>query len=137
MKKLLAGTAVCAIPIALLSVAAPAAAATSDGTLTVTVANDVNVNGTRDSVDAPLDDVRVRIVDSEDAVVEVRTDADGVATFTPSDGVAGGQYRVEVINPNTGRFTDTQIVDGRAGAQYAPTVSFVDLSNGTDAELSV
>src|SRR5690606_33869186 len=137
MKKFLAGTAVCAIPIALLSVAAPAAAATSDGTLTVTVANDVNLNGTRDGVDAPLDNVRVRIVDGDDAFVEVRTDANGVATFAPSDGVTGGQYRVEVMNPDTGRFTDAQILDGRTGAQYAPTVSFVDLSDGANAELSV
>ena len=137
MKKFLAGTAVCAIPIALLSVAAPAAAATSDGTLTVTVANDVNLNGTRDGLDAPLENVRVRIVDGSDAVVEVRTDASGVATFSPSEELTGGQYRVEVINPDAGRFTDAQILDEHTGTQYAPTVSFVDLSDGTDADLSV
>src|SRR5690606_33678492 len=43
----------------------------------------------------------------------------------------------EVVNPNPATYTDAQITPGHVEPQFVPTVSFPDVSNGTDVDISV
>ncbi|MFK4790087.1 SdrD B-like domain-containing protein, partial [Microbacterium sp. ZW T5_56] len=142
MKRLIAGGAVGALAATLLTVGgvSPAAvAATGDGTISVTVVQDTNVNKRGDAADVPLANVQVRITDVAGASLTVNTDATGVATLAGADNtLAGGRYRVEVTNPNSFRYSEAQITDDHSdAASFEPAVSFVDVRSGADANVSV
>ncbi|MGW8482384.1 SdrD B-like domain-containing protein [Microbacterium sp. NPDC055903] len=141
MKKFLAATTSVAA-IAALSIAyAPAAmAAPGDGTITVTVVNDRNVNSTRDAADLPLNNVQVRITDSSGHTVTRNTNATGQIVLAAGDAgntLVGGKYRIDVANPSTGTYTEAPILDGHADPQFAPATSFVDVLDGEAAAVSV
>ncbi|MFK4761678.1 SdrD B-like domain-containing protein [Microbacterium sp. ZW T5_45] len=141
MKKTLAGAAALATAAALSIVAAPAAqAAVGDGTISIYVMNDVNANSTRDAADTPLNNVTVRFTDSDNHTFTRNTNASGqivLAGDAAGNTLVGGQYRIEVTNPNTGTYTEGRVLDGHAEPDYAPATSFVDVSNGADVALSV
>ncbi|WP_433673986.1 SdrD B-like domain-containing protein [Microbacterium gorillae] len=141
MRRLIAGGAVGALAATLLTVGgvSPAVAATGDGTISVTVVQDTNVNKRHDPADVPLDNVEVRITDAAGDSLTVRTDATGVATLAAAENtLAGGRYRVEVTNPNVFRFSEAQVADDHAdAASLDPAVSFVDVRDGADANVAV
>ncbi|WP_200837841.1 SdrD B-like domain-containing protein, partial [Ruania rhizosphaerae] len=139
LRRMLAAGAACALTGGLLAAGvAPAVAAPTDGSITVMVVEDRNVDSVRDAEDLPLESVQVRFVDAAGDAITRNTDASGVVTLLPADNsLAGGQYRVEVQNPDTGSYTEAQILDGHAEPEFAPAVSFVDVADGQDATLSV
>ncbi|MFK4788161.1 SdrD B-like domain-containing protein, partial [Microbacterium sp. ZW T5_56] len=141
MKRLIAGGAVGALAATLLTVGgvSPAAvAATGDGTISVTVVRDNNVNKEHDALDVGLEGVKVHFFDIAGDEIVVDTDADGVATLAAAaNTLAGGRYRVEVTNPDAGKYSEAQIADGHADPQFAPAVSFVDVRGAKDATLTV
>ena len=141
MKKTLASTAVLATAAALSLVVAPAAqAAAGDGTITLTVVKDVNANSTRDAADTPLNGVTVRFTDSANHTFTRSTNSSGQVVLGGADAgntLVGGRYRIEVTNPNTGTYSEARILDAHAEPQLAPATSFVDVSGGADATLSV
>ncbi|WP_223587291.1 SdrD B-like domain-containing protein [Microbacterium sp. OVT16B] len=141
MKKTLAGVAALTTAAALsIVVAPPAVAAAGDGTITLTVVNDVNANSTRDAADAALNGVTVRFTDPQNHTFTRSTNAAGQVVLGGADAgntLVGGKYRIEVTNPNTGTYTEARILDGHAEPQFAPATSFVDVSGGADAALSV
>ncbi|MEV4776959.1 SdrD B-like domain-containing protein [Microbacterium sp. LWH12-1.2] len=118
--------------------ASSAVAATGDGTISVTVVQDANVNRTHDGLDVALSGVQVRIHDIDGEFITVETDGDGVATLAAAENtLVGGRYRIEVVNPNASIYSEAQIADGHSGAEFAPAVSFVDVRNGADTAFSV
>ena len=141
MKKTLASVAALTTAAALSIAFAPSALAEAgDGTITLTVVNDVNANSTRDAADAPLNNVTVRFTDAENHTFTRSTNAQGQVVLGGADAgntLVGGKYRIEVTNPNTGTYTEARILDGHAEPQFAPATSFVDVSDGADAVLSV
>ncbi|MFK4760034.1 SdrD B-like domain-containing protein [Microbacterium sp. ZW T5_45] len=140
MRKLIAGGAVGAMTATLLAVAgvSPAVAATGDGTISVTVVKDVNVNKERDALDVALPDVDVRVYDAAGGSITVTTDPNGVATLTEAENtLVGGRYRIEVVNPSPATYSEAQISEEHAEPEFAPAVSFVDVRDGADAVLSI
>ncbi len=139
MKRLLASATAASLAVGGIAIgaAAPAFADPGDGTLTVHVVNDVDYDSTRGASDVPLEAVTVRLVDAAGNVRPATTDASGVATFAPDATLAGGAYRLEVVNPDADRLSEAQIIDGHTGDQFAPAVSFVDLAGGADQAVSV
>jgi len=114
----------------LAAVAAPAVAA--GGNVSVTVVNDRNLNNKLDTdVDALLDGVTVTVTDSDGTSVNGDTGNDGVASIDTST-LNGGQYRVEVKNPDPNKWTEAQVEDG---SDFTPGVSFVN--GAEDAQLTV
>ncbi|MGB3731998.1 SdrD B-like domain-containing protein [Microbacterium sp.] len=141
MKKLTACTAAFATVAAMSFVFIPPASAdTGDGTITVSVVKDVNVSSTRDAADAPINGVTVRISDASGHTITRSTNAGGQVVLAATDAgntLVGSKYRVDVVNPNAGVYSEATILDGHAEPQFAPTTSFVDVSAGADATLSV
>ncbi|ALJ21357.1 SdrD B-like domain-containing protein [Microbacterium sp. No. 7] len=130
---ILAGTSV-------LTTAPAAFADAGDGTLTVTVVEDVNHDHTRDAGDIALESVKVRITDAQGNWVEKQTGADGSIVLAPGDSgndLVGGTYRVAVTNPKANTYSESYLIDGYAEPQFSPATSFVDLSGGTDIGVSV
>ncbi|QOR71082.1 carboxypeptidase regulatory-like domain-containing protein [Ruania alkalisoli] len=139
LRRIIGAGAACVLTGGLLAAGlVPAAAAPADGSITVTVVEDRNLDSARNGADAPLENVQVRFVDAAGDVITRSTDASGVATLLAAENdLVGGQYRVEVGNPNVGIYTEAQILDAHAEPEFAPAVSFVDVADGQDATLSV
>jgi len=141
VKKTLAGAAALAMTAALSLVVAPAAHAdTGDGTITLTVVKDVNANSTRDAPDTALSNATVRFTDAADNSFTRTTDAAGQVVLEAGDAdntLVGGKYRIEVTNPNAGVYSEARILDAHAEPQFAPATSFVDVSGGSAANVSV
>ena len=138
MKKLIAGAAACAMPIALLSLAPPAFADTSDGTITVRVIQDRNLNGENDLA-AGLDvDLQTTVTFSDgESSIDVET-SDGVAVLDASNNtLSGGTYRVDVATPNGPAESSTQYSVAPTSDEFSPATSFVDVSDGADQDLVV
>ncbi|MBO9627356.1 MAG: hypothetical protein J7484_13410, partial [Microbacterium sp.] len=141
MKKTLASLAALTTAAALSIVVAPAAvAAAGDGTITLTVVEDVNANSTRDAADSRLSGVTVRFTDAANHTFTRTTNAQGQVVVSAADAgntLVGGKYRIEVTNPNTGTYSEARILDGHAEPQFTPATSFVDVSSGAGVALSV
>ncbi|MGN7979398.1 SdrD B-like domain-containing protein [Microbacterium sp. 22195] len=141
MKKLTAGAVALATVAAMTVAVAPAAMADAgDGTITLTVVEDVNASSARDAVDTPLNGVTVRIADAAGHTVTRTTNASGQVVVAAGDAgntLVGGKYRIAVTNPNTGLYSEAHVVDGHAEPQFAPATSFVDVSGGKVATVSV
>ncbi|HWL45507.1 MAG TPA: SdrD B-like domain-containing protein [Ilumatobacter sp.] len=99
---------------------------------------DRDFDNVRDADDPPLENVVVRISDVDGTTITLNTDAAGVATLAPADNtLVGGRYRVQVVNPNSGTYSEAQITPGHTEPEFAPAVSFVDVGGGADVAISV
>lgn len=120
---------------------APAAlAATGDGALTLRVVEDVNLDSTRDAGDTGMKRVVVKITDDAGKTIVRTTDASGVVKVVAGEAgntLAGGKYRVDVVNPNAAKYSEAAILDGRTEPQFAPATSFVDVSGRKAVDISV
>ncbi|HWV49483.1 MAG TPA: SdrD B-like domain-containing protein, partial [Microbacterium sp.] len=137
MRRALAGATAVSTVVALAAFggAVAAHADPTDGTITVRVADDRNLNGYRDTIDAPLNGVTVMVFDTNGDSVTAQT-ADGVAVIDTS-ALSGGRYRVEVTNPDSATYTESSIdLASTKETAFDPAVGFVDVSSG-DAVVEV
>jgi hypothetical protein len=110
-------------------VAPPALADATDGTLTVTVAVDLDADGSYDpELDGRQPGVLVSVADAGGGTVSGTTDAAGRFVVAPTSELTGGRY-----------FVTAQIPDGFALTPVAPSESFapfrstVDVSEGSQS----
>ncbi|WP_217368201.1 SpaA isopeptide-forming pilin-related protein [Kitasatospora sp. MMS16-BH015] len=113
-----------------------ASAAAGDGTVTVRVVREVNGNGAWDgaALEPGMAGVTVNLTDDAGTTISGTTAADGTVTLRPAGtALAGGRYRVQVINPKPGvlysAFADRTGLTG-APNKLSSTEEFVDLSAG-------
>ncbi|BFV59029.1 hypothetical protein KCMC57_up41330 [Kitasatospora sp. CMC57] len=111
-------------------------AATGDGTVTVQVVREVNADGSWNgaALEPGMSGVTVTLTDDAGASISGTTAADGTVTLRPAGtALAGGKYRVQVMNPKPGTlfsaFADRQGLTG-APTRLSSTEEFVDLSGG-------
>ena len=85
---LITGAVVVALPV-------PAAAETTDGTLTVTVNRDVDGNGNYDdAIDQPLQGIEIAVTDASGSRVKGVTERDGTFVLEATSKLEGGRYFV-------------------------------------------
>ncbi|WP_162621924.1 SdrD B-like domain-containing protein [Microbacterium suaedae] len=144
MRKISAGLAAIALTASTLAVTDAimtgdaASAATDDGALSLRVVVDADRDRAESVSDAGLEGVEVAVTDANGESITLKTDANGYVELAGAGNpLIGGQYRVEVANPDDARYTDAQLADGGEYPSLAPTTSFVDLSGGQSAQLAV
>jgi hypothetical protein len=110
---------------------APARADVTDGTLSVTVAVDVDADGSYDpGMDGRQPGVLVTVADAGGGTVTGVTDEDGRFVVEPSAALAGGRYFVTARVPD-----ELAVVPVAASDSFAPFSSAVDVSGGSQAVL--
>jgi len=114
-----------------------ARAGTGDGTVTVRVVRAVTADGVYNPVLEPgFSGVQVNLTDNAGNTITGSTAADGTVTLSPAgSSLTGGQYRVQVINPNPKVFFPAfAAVQGGIGAptQLSSNEEFVNLSGGAN-----
>jgi hypothetical protein len=106
-----------------------------DGSVTVRVVRAVTADGIYSPVLEPgMAGVQVNLTDNAGNTITGSTAADGTVTLSPAtSALTGGQYRVQVINPNPSvlypAFASAQGLTG-APTQMSSNEEFVDLSGG-------
>lgn len=135
-RRTVGGTAALVVGIGAGSlVAAPEAfPQAGDGTVTVRVVRAVDTSGVwTPALEPGLAGVKVTLTDDAGAGVEGTTAADGTVTLAPAAKLAGGKYRVQVVNPKPGKlfpaFASRQGLTG-SPTQLSSNEEFVDLSGG-------
>ncbi|WP_405017670.1 SpaA isopeptide-forming pilin-related protein [Kitasatospora sp. NBC_00070] len=111
-------------------------AATGDGAVTVQVVREVNADGTWNgaALEPGMSGVTVTLTDDAGASISGTTAADGTVTLRPAaTALAGGKYRVQVVNPKPGilysAFAARDTFTATAN-RLSSTEEFVDLSGG-------
>ena len=116
--------------------AAPAAASTADGTLTVEVLRDFFGTGVINAtMDVPQRGIEVEISDPAGHDVTGVTDATGKVVVSRSTALSGGRYRVDVSIPAPYSGYLRAAPASTAGNHFDSFTSFVDVSGGKDASV--
>ncbi|MEV6586481.1 SdrD B-like domain-containing protein [Streptomyces acidicola] len=118
------------------AVAVPAAASTSDGTLTVEVLRDFFGTGViNKTMDVPQRGMKVEISDPAGHHVTGVTDATGKVVVSQSTVLSGGQYRVDVSIPAPYSDYLQAAPASTAENNFDSFTSFVDVSDGKNASV--
>lgn len=133
MRKLLSALSAIVLLIVVFAVPQSATAAPGDAVLRVNVIKEVNANGAWDSVLEPgIASTTIRVTDNAGTVVTTTTGTAGTATIDTTT-LAGGRYRVEVINPKPDlyypAFASTSN-DTPSATRLSSAEEFVDLTLG-------
>jgi outer membrane biosynthesis protein TonB len=105
--------------------ALPAAADTTDGTLTVVVSLDVNTNGDYDpDTDQPQAGIAITVTDAGGHSVSGTTDDAGQVVVEPTEDLVGGRYFVTAEIPD-----DLQLVPVPESDTFSPLSSTVDVTS--------
>ncbi|MFJ9587293.1 SdrD B-like domain-containing protein [Streptomyces acidicola] len=116
--------------------AVPAAASTSDGTLTVEVLRDFFGTGViNKTMDVPQRGMKVEISDPAGRHVTGVTDATGKVVVSQSTVLSGGQYRVDVSIPAPYSDYLQAAPASTAENNFDSFTSFVDVSDGKNASV--
>ncbi|MFK0292780.1 SdrD B-like domain-containing protein [Streptomyces sp. NPDC090442] len=116
--------------------AAPAAASTTDGTLTVEVLRDFFGTGViNTTMDVPQRGMKVKVTDPAGHEVTAVTDATGKVVVSRSTVLSGGRYRVDVSVPAPYSGYLRAAPASTAGNHFDSFTSFVDVSGGKNASV--
>lgn len=116
--------------------AGPAAASTTDGTLTVEVLRDFFGTGVVDAtMDVPQRGMKVKVSDPAGHMVSGVTDATGKVVVSPSAVLSGGRYRVDVSVPAPYNGYLRAAPASTAENHFDSFTSFVDVSDGKNASV--
>ncbi|MET9447101.1 SdrD B-like domain-containing protein [Streptomyces cinerochromogenes] len=116
--------------------AGPAAASTTDGTLTVEVLRDFFGTGVINAtMDVPQRGMKVKISDPAGHTVTGVTDATGKVVVAPSTVLNGGRYRVDVSVPAPYNGYLRAAPASTAENHFDSFTSFVDVSGGQNASV--
>ncbi|XBH21532.1 SdrD B-like domain-containing protein [Jonesiaceae bacterium BS-20] len=109
-----------------------------DGTITVHVVEDKDGDKVRTNADSNLQGVTVTLTNAAGEEHTGVTGTNGQLRMTAAQNpLTGGVYRVEVTNPDPDRFTEAQVGSNYVDPQLAPAVSFIDVTAGKAANISV